>query len=94
MLLTPKSAFLGPKLWKKPITSQELSESGNSELEVNGTMDTTGAEFSVMNINDFLNENNFDFGRNSPLISAEDIFDDDTKIQREDSPSLEASVYR
>ena len=49
----PESAFLGPKIWKNPITLPMLS--GN-----NGSGD---AEFSIMNIDDFLNENNFDFDR-------------------------------
>ena len=49
----PESAFLGPKIWKNPITLPMLS--GN-----NGSGD---AEFSIMNIDDFLNENNFDINR-------------------------------
>ena len=49
----PESAFLGPKIWKNPITLPILS--GN-----NGSGD---AEFSIMNIDDFLNENNFDINR-------------------------------
>ena len=38
----PQSAYLGPKLWDKPISLPSLDES----------------EFSIMNIDDFLNENN------------------------------------
>ena len=49
----PESAFLGPKIWKNPITLPMLS--GN-----NGSGD---AEFSIMNIDDFLSENNFDINR-------------------------------
>ena len=48
----PESAFLGPKIWKNPITLPMLA-GGN-----NGSGD---AEFSIMNIDDFLSENNFDF---------------------------------
>lgn len=45
--INPESAFLGPKLWSRSIP-----------------MPTTGEneDFSVMNIDDFLSENGFDFG--------------------------------
>jgi len=59
----PESAFLGPKIWKNPITLPMLS--GN-----NGSGD---AEFSIMNIDDFLNENNFDFDSISPPLPDEEI---------------------
>ena len=38
----PEAAFLGPKLWDKPISLPPLDDT----------------EFSIMNIDDFLNENN------------------------------------
>jgi len=41
MIPTPESAFLGPKLWDKPISLQEFNED----------------DFFVMNIDDFLAEN-------------------------------------
>jgi len=69
----PPSAFLGPNLWKKPITLNQLTEGGDEDYENNGnTVDGAGAEFSVMNINDFLQENNFDLVNGSP---PSDIFD-------------------
>ena len=40
----PESAFLGPKLWQKPISFQEFNED----------------DFFVMNIEDFLTENDMD----------------------------------
>lgn len=72
----PESAFLGPKIWKNPITLPMLS--GN-----NGSGD---AEFSIMNIDDFLNENNFDFDSISPPLPDEEILglskDRETKAQQ------------
>lgn len=59
----PESAFLGPKIWKNPITLPMLSAN-------NGSGD---AEFSIMNIDDFLNENNFDFDSISPPLPDEEI---------------------
>lgn len=59
----PESAFLGPKIWKNPITLPMLS--GN-----NGSGD---AEFSIMNIDDFLNENNFDINSITPPLPDEEI---------------------
>jgi len=59
----PESAFLGPKIWKNPITLPMLS--GN-----NGSGD---AEFSIMNIDDFLSENNFDINSITPPMPDEEI---------------------
>lgn len=42
--IAPESAYLGPKLWQKPITLQEFNED----------------DFFVMNIEDFLSENDID----------------------------------
>jgi len=66
ILPAPNSAFLGPKIWKKPLNFYKM---GN-----NTSTNNVGAEFSVMNIDEFLNENNFDVGRISPPL-AEDMFD-------------------
>lgn len=43
--INPESAFLGPRVWNKPISLQ---------------MEDDDADFSVMNIDDFLNENSID----------------------------------
>ena len=60
-----KSAFLGPKIWKKPLHFRNGATGGNNGAGMEGN----GTEFSVMNIDEFLNENNFDFdnfSRNVP----------------------------
>jgi len=44
--INPESAFLGPKLWSKPVQMPITNDSDE--------------EFAVMNIDDFLNENGFD----------------------------------
>jgi len=63
-----KSAFLGPKIWKKPLHFRNGGAGGN-----NGAgMDGSGTEFSVMNIDEFLNENNFDFDHFPSKISEDD----------------------
>ena len=48
------------------------------------SVDSTGAEFSVMNINDFLAENNFDLG----TVSSEDIFDEPQSRGQQDRKSI------
>merc|ERR1719273_1752256 len=48
------------------------------------SVDSTGAEFSVMNINDFLAENNFDLG----TVSSEDIFDEPQSRGQKDRSSI------
>merc|ERR1711963_235256 len=50
-VINPESAFLGPKLWSKPIP-----------MPVTGDND----DFSVMNIDDFLSENGFDLEAEHP----------------------------
>jgi len=47
----PESAFLGPRLWNKPISLPVGDDDDDEENE---------PDFSVMNIEDFLNENNID----------------------------------
>lgn len=51
----PESAFLGPRLWKKPV---QVPMTGSEETE----------DFAVMNIDDFLCENGFDVS--SPEASS------------------------
>ena len=56
-MINPESAFLGPKLWSKPIP-----------MPVTGEND----DFSVMNIDDFLSENGFDLEEpSSPTSQGE-----------------------
>ena len=50
-VINPESAFLGPKLWSKPVP-----------MPVTGEND----DFSVMNIDDFLSENGFDLEEQQP----------------------------
>ena len=65
MSSNPESAFLGPKIWKNSITLPMLNSGDDESSE--------DAEFSIMNIDDFLNENNFDVNKSSPL--SEEIFE-------------------
>jgi len=65
-----KSAFLGPKIWKKPLHFQKMGAGGTSG-NIEGGMDPANTEFSVMNIDEFLNENNFDFDQ-FPLRASEE----------------------
>merc|ERR1719412_174066 len=54
----PKSAFLGPQIWKKPITLNQLAgNDDDDDVEGGGDMDVSGAKFSVMNVDEFLAEN-------------------------------------
>jgi len=71
----PESAFLGPKIWKNPITLPMLSGAGNGSGNGSGSGNGNGgdAEFSIMNIDDFLNENNFDLNRISPPLPDDEI---------------------
>jgi len=75
-----KSASLGPKIWQTPITLNQLTEEDNDEEGVENNVDVAGAEFSVMNIDDFLQENNFDFGNVSP--TTRDIYAVESRGQR------------
>lgn len=88
----PTSAFLGPKIWKKPITLNQLTGVMDEPMEANrSSVDSTGAEFSVMNINDFLAENNFDLG----TVSSEDIFDEpQSRGQKDRSSIMRGNSYR
>ena len=71
ILSSPISAFLGPKIWEKPITICGFESRDNGEFAKNGDIKIPGAECSLLNIDDFLNESNFE----CPLF-AEDIFDE------------------
>ena len=79
------SAFLGPKIWKKPLNFYKLA--GRATEQPNegssNSINTQEADFSVMNIDDFLTENNFDIGRVSPAHS-EELFG--SKGVRDDTP--------
>ena len=80
---------MGPKIWKKPINFHKLKGGDNGGLANNVNTGATGAQFSVMNIDEFLNENNFDFGRYSPPL-AEDVFDE--RGQRNDNPTIDVDT--
>jgi len=69
----PESAFLGPKIWKNPITLPMLNGSAGNGSGGDGTGSGGDAEFSIMNIDDFLNENNFDLNRISPPLPDDEI---------------------
>eukprot|EP00088_Acartia_fossae_P054448 TRINITY_DN6254_c0_g1_i2.p1 TRINITY_DN6254_c0_g1~~TRINITY_DN6254_c0_g1_i2.p1 ORF type:complete len:322 (-),score=134.65 TRINITY_DN6254_c0_g1_i2:588-1553(-) len=53
----PESAFLGPKLWQKPISFQEFNED----------------DFFVMNIEDFLTENDMDKQKLDRAMKCDDM---------------------
>ena len=53
-----ESAFLGPRLWSKPISLPVADDDEDDE-----------PDFSVMNIEDFLNENNIDMDENTNASS-------------------------
>ena len=91
----PKSAFLGPKIWKKPMTLNQLSIGNDDGVGHSKKVDVSGAEFSVMNIDDFLSENNFEFGNLSTTSSTEDIYDEESRGQRESiHPTTKVGDYR
>jgi len=92
---SPKSAFLGPQIWKKPLTLDQLAGGEDDEVEANASMDVTGPEFSVMNVEDFLAENDFDFGNISPN-TKEDIYEVESRgSHRENVPkTIRRSDYR
>lgn len=78
------SAFLGPKIWKKPLNFYKLAGRATEPVEgSSNSINTQEADFSVMNIDDFLTENNFDIGRVSPAHS-EELFG--SKGVHEDTP--------
>ena len=91
----PKSAFLGPQIWKKPITLNQLAGNDEDDVEDESGMDVSNAKFSVMNVDEFLAENDFDFGNVSPNTKA-DIYDEESRgAQREFIPTtINRSDYR
>jgi len=74
----PRSAFLGPNIWKTPITLNQLEGEEEDARENRERMDDTGGGFSIMNVDDFLAENDFDFGNISPSTKA-DIYDEESR---------------
>lgn len=75
MAPTTNSAFLGPKIWKKPMHFYKTNGGDNGVAGNDAsTAQPQGPQFSVMNIDEFLTENNFDLGRISPPL-ADDMFD-------------------
>ena len=79
--INPESAFLGPKLWSKPVQMPLTNDSDE--------------EFAVMNIDDFLNENGFDLEEqpNETVLSPQSISsnDMDTDQQDHDEPPSKKS---
>jgi len=80
------SAFLGPKIWKKPMHFYK-SNGGEDRIAGNDASSNhlQGPQFSVMNIDEFLTENNFDIGRISPPL-ADDMFGQGGEVDRGTSP--------
>ena len=77
----PESAFLGPHLWKKSITANQLSDAGEKEVN-NRSKDVSITETSGMNIEDFLSEDNFDLVPNISPTMKEDIFEEELRGSR------------
>ena len=67
-----------------------MGEGSNGGLGNNGGMDVSGSEFSVMNIEEFLNENNFDFERFSPPVAE----DEKGKNIERAAPLINRDAYR
>ena len=84
----PRTAFMGPKLWKKPISMNLLQgikdEKHKEETYTNHNSNVE--DFSVMTLNDFLEENQLDPGNISRSIS-EGLFKEE-EIKTEDVFSL------
>jgi hypothetical protein len=95
MKYQPKSAFLGPQIWKRPITLNQLAGTEEDDVEDRTNMDVSGAQFSVMNVDEFLAENDFDFGNISPSTKS-DIYDEESRGgQRNFIPTtIKRSDYR
>jgi len=55
--VNPESAFLGPKIWSRPANSMPSIAGGTYSL---GQHQGNSEDYSVMNIDDFLEENGFD----------------------------------
>merc|ERR1711997_1044158 len=82
----PRSAFLGPKIWEKPISMNLLQGIKNEkpQKETNTNHNGNVSDFSVMSLNDFLEENQLDAGN---ISMSEELFED-ASIKTEDVFSL------
>ena len=82
----PRTAFMGPKLWKKPISINLLQGIKNEKPkeETNTNHNGNVSDFSVMSLNDFLEENQLDAGN---ISLSEELFED-APIKTEDVFSL------
>merc|ERR1712064_138368 len=91
----PKSAFLGPNIWKNAITLNQLAGEEEDDVKNSSSMEGTAGGFTVMNVDDFLAENDFGFGAMSP-DTKEDIYDVESRgSQRESTPrSMKVTTYR
>ena len=85
----PRTAFMGPKLWKKPISINLLqgikNEKPKEETNHNGNV----SDFSVMSLNDFLEENQLDAGN---ISMSEELFEE-APIKTEDVFSLNGDCH-
>ena len=66
--INPESAFLGPKLWSKPVPMPMSNDSDE--------------EFAVMNIDDFLNENGFELEDSAQSPKSETSNDMETEEEQ------------
>ena len=67
--INPESAFLGPKLWSKPVPMPMTNDSDE--------------EFAVMNIDDFLNENGFEVEESEPAQSPRSMTSNDMETEED-----------
>ena len=77
--LNPESAFLGPKLWSRPVP-----------MPITGDND----DFAVMNIDDFLSENGFDLDGNAAPSPKSDDMDTDSNESNEVSRTKKGTQKR
>ena len=80
----PRTAFMGPKLWKKPISINLLQGIKNETPKEKTSHNGNVSDFSVMSLNDFLEENQLDAGN---ISMSEELFED-APIKTEDVFSL------
>ena len=87
----PRTAFMGPKLWKKPISINLLQGIQNEKPkeETNTNHNGNVSDFSVMSLNDFLEENQLDAGN---ISMSEELFED-APIKTEDVFSLNGDCH-
>ena len=85
----PRTAFMGPKLWKKPISINLLQGIKNETPKEKTSHNGNVSDFSVMSLNDFLEENQLDAGN---ISMSEELFED-APIKTEDVFSLNGDCH-